>query len=339
MAERITAADPRVRALHAQAPIVDACNTAEWDGDYVARLQASGVKCVWKTLASQHGPLGTLGDVARWLEVFDRHRDAVVPARDYEQLTRVMGSGRVAVVYALQHTRPFDEDLGLVRAFYEMGIRVVQLTYNTRCAVGDGCLEPGDAGLSAFGRTIVAELNRLGIVVDLSHAGRRTALDAIEASTRPVVISHANAHALVPNPRNVPDDVIRALAAAGGVIGIDAYLPHLSADLDRAPSIDDMITHVDHVVQLVGPRHVGFGLDLGEGRTLGQYLSYNFPAGSYPSWEQRQKNKTRGLERIEQFVNLTRGLVARGYGDDDVTAILGGNFLRVFRQVTERSVG
>ena len=332
--ERVAAEDSRVLTLHHRALIVDACNTAEWDADYVARLHGSGVKCVWKTLASQHGPLGTLRDIAHWLEIFDRHRDTVTPVRRAEEIAHVVAAGRVAAVYTLQHTRPFDEDLGLVRVFYEMGIRVVQLTYNTRCAVGDGCLEPNDAGLSALGRRMVAALNRLGVVIDLSHGSRRTALDTIDASASPVVISHANAHALVANPRNVPDNVIRALAAAGGVIGIDAYLPHLSQDLDKAPSVDDMIAHVDHVVQLVGPRHVGFGLDLGEGRTLAQYLSYNFPVGAYPSWEQRQKNKTRGLERIDQFVNLTRGLVARGYRDDDVVAILGGNFLRVFEHAT-----
>ncbi len=339
MARTDAAAETRARRLHREALIVDACNTAEWDENYVRRLAASGVKCVWKTLASQHGPEGTLTDVARWLAVFDGHQRTLTPARAADEILEIVAAGRVAVVYAFQHTKPFDEDPRLVRVFYEMGLRVVQLTYNTRCTVGDGCLEASDAGLSAFGRDMVQTLNRLGIVIDLSHAGRRTAREAIEASAHPVVFSHANAHALVPNPRNVPDEIIRGLAARGGVIGIDAYLPHLSADLDQAPSVDDMIAHVDHVVQLVGPGHVGFGLDLGEGRTREQYQSFNFPAGSYPSWEQRQRNKTRGLERIEQFGNLTAALVARGYADAEVLSILGGNFLRVFRQVTAHPVG
>jgi membrane dipeptidase len=185
-----------------------------------------------------------------------------------------------------------------------------------------------------FGRDLVHTLNALGIVIDLSHAGYRTAREAIERSTHPVVFSHANAHALVPNPRNLPDFLIRALAEHGGVVGIDTYLPHLSSDLDRAPSVNDMVEHIDHVAQLVGPAHVGFGLDLGEGRTEAQYLSFNFPAGTYPSWEQRQQHKTRGIERIELFGNLTRALVARGYTDADIVGVLGGNFMRVFRMVT-----
>ena len=326
--------EERAERLHRGSLIVDACNTAEWDDDYVRRLLVSGIKCVWKTLTSHHGPTGALQDIAAWLTCFDLYQAHLAQAHSATAVEQIAASGRLAVVYAFQNTRPFDEDIRFARVFYEMGVRVVQMTYNTRCAVGDGCLEPTDAGLSLFGHDLVHSLNGLGVVIDLSHAGHRTALEAIESSTHPVVFSHANAHALVPNPRNVPDVVIRTLAEHGGVLGIDAYLPHLSTDLNRAPSVDDMIAHVDHVVQLVGPAHVGFGLDLGEGRTREQYLGFRFPQGAYPSWEQRQRNKTRGLERIELFANLTRGLVARGYADGDIAAVLGGNFMRVFRAVT-----
>jgi membrane dipeptidase len=328
-------AEARARALHFGALVVDACNTAEWDDSYIARLKSSGVRCTWKTLTSHQGTLGALKDIAGWLDRFDTHRETIATARTAAEIDKIAANGKIAVVYTFQHTRAFDEDLDLVRVFFEMGVRVVQLTYNTRCAVGDGCLERTDAGLSAFGLEMVAKLNDLGIVIDVAHAGPRTAAEAIDASTDPVVCSHANAYGLVPNPRNVRDELIRALAARGGVLGIDAYLPHLSADLDHAPSVHDMIAHVDHVVQLVGPKHVGFGLDLGEGRTAEQYRNFRFPDGIYPSWEQRQRNKTRGIERIERFVNMTRGLVARGYRDEDILDILGGNFLRVFRRVVE----
>jgi len=323
----------RARTLHRQALIVDACSTAEWEEDYVRRLVASGVRCTWKTLTSHEGPLGAVHDIARWLKVIEKYPDALVPARTTKEIEAVAATGKVAVVYGFQHTKPFEDSIDLIRVFHAMGVRVVQLTYNTRCWVGDGCLEPSDAGLSKFGREVVAELNRLGIIVDLSHVGRRTARDAIDASEAPVVFSHANCHQLIPNPRNVPDDLIKAMAAKGGVIGIAVYLPLLSTDLNKAGTVGDVMAHVDHVVQMVGPQHVGFGLDLGEGRTLAQWDYMKLPPGPYPTWEQREKNKTRGMQRIELFENLTRGLVSKGYRDDDVRAILGGNFMRVFAQV------
>lgn len=328
-----TGPDQRVLALHRDSVIVDACNTAEWSDEYLERLVASGVTCAVKTLTSKHGARGTLNDIAEWLEIMDRHPDKLVRVTTVGEIEAAKASGRVGVVYAFQNAKAIEDDLRLLRIFYEMGVRLIQLTYNTRNYLGDGCLERHDGGLSDFGVAVVAEMNRLGIVVDLSHVSVRTSLEAIEASERPVVFSHSNCWSIVKNARNVTDEQIQAVAAKGGVVGLDVYLPHLSADLDVAPTLDDLMRHVDHIVNLVGADHLGFGLDLGEGRTLAQYRELNFPVGPYPTWEQRQKNKCRDIEGIEKFSNLTAALAARGYDDDDVRKILGGNFLRVFGAV------
>jgi membrane dipeptidase len=338
MNKEAVAQQERGRELHKRALILDACNTAQWDDEYICRLKASGVKCIWKTLVGAPRPTPILKQISTWLHLLDKHSTVLAAVRTASELERAVTSGRIAVVLTFQHTRPFEDDVDLVRIFYEMGVRVVQMTYNSRCYAGDGCLEPNDGGLSTFGREIVAELNRLGIVVDLSHASHRTALDAIEVSTHPVIFSHSNAFSIIPHPRNIADDVIRAMAVRGGVMGIAGYLPMLSRDLNQPASVSDLIAHVDHVVQLVGPQHVGFGLDIGEGRSFEQYQSYSrhLPVGPFPTWEQRQKGRTRGLETIEGFENLTQGLVAKGYRESDILKILGGNFLRVFRQVVDR---
>jgi len=322
--------EERALRLHRDSIVIDACNTAEFDDDYVNRLVLSGVTCCVKTLSHQHGPREALIDVAEWVERIESYPDLLLPVNNVDSIQLAKDSGKVGIMYAFQSTRAIEDDLRLLIPFREMGVVVMQLTYNTRNYMGDGCLEPDDAGLSELGAAAVAKMNGLGIVVDLSHVGRRTSIEAIEASAQPVIFSHSNCRSLVANARNIPDELIRALGKNGGVVGIDVYLPHLTEDFDSAPSIDDVIDHVDHVVRLVGADHVGFGLDLGEGRNEAQYSSFKFPAGVYPTFEQREKNKCRGIETIEQFVNLTKGLVARGYSDSDVRNILGGNFLRVF---------
>lgn len=326
------AQEERARQLYREAIVVDACNTAEWDDEYLSRLAASGITCTVKTLASQHALRGTLSDMVPWLEIIHKHGDKLAKATSVPDIEEAKADGKVAVVYAFQNAKAIEEDLSLFRIFAELGVRVMQLTYNSRNYLGDGCTERHDGGLSDFGIAAVKEMNRLGILVDLSHVSIRTSLEAIEVASKPAVFSHSNCRALVNNPRNITDEQIKAVAAKGGVIGIDVYMPHLTEDFNVAPTLDDVMNHVDHIAKLVGTDHIGFGLDLGEGRTLEQFKSFNFPAGVYPTWEQRQKNKCRDIERIERFVNLARGLVSRGYSDADVRKILGGNFVRVFQQ-------
>jgi membrane dipeptidase len=207
----------------------------------------------------------------------------------------------------------------------------VQLAYNRRNPLCDGCEEPGDAGLSLLGRRAIAEMNRLGILVDVSHTGIRSSREAIAASAAPCVASHSNAAAVHPSPRNLPDEVIRAIAESGGVVGINGF-PSFVAPGTR-PSLDQYIDHIFHVAEVAGPEHVALGIDYWSG-TEQQYEqlladgtwsrdTYGPPPWHYPA----------GIEDASTLVNLTERLLDRGYGEAEVRGVLGENWLRVYDEV------
>jgi membrane dipeptidase len=192
-----------------------------------------------------------------------------------------------------------------VQEFYNLGQRTSQLTYNGPNRIGYGCLERKDLGLTPFGRSVVTAMNSAGMAIDVSHAGERTTLDTFALSTRPVLITHSNCKSLSEHPRCKSDEVIRAMARNGGVMGITSIRAFVSRS--QNVTVDDALNHFDHVVRLVGPEHVGIGSDTDlEGRKL----------------------DVRGLSHVRRVYELTEGLVRRRYTDADIENILGGNFRR-----------
>jgi membrane dipeptidase len=240
-------------------------------------------------------------------------------------------AGELAVILHFQGTGPLEYEPALVEAYWRLGVRVVQLAYNRRNPLCDGCEEPADAGLSVLGRRMIAELNRVGILVDVSHTGVRSSLEAIEASSAPCVASHANAFAVHAHPRNLPDELIKAVAESGGVIGLNGYPAFVSGDVQ--PTLDQLIDHAVHIESLVGPGHVGLGLDYYE-MARGEYdrwvaaglwspENYPPPPYEYPA----------GIERPSGLPALTARLFERGFDEEGVRGILGENWLRVYEQV------
>lgn len=245
-----------------------------------------------------------------------------------DDIERARESGRLALGFHFQGTDPFLRDTALVETYYRLGVRHALLAYNQRNAVGTGCHEKTDGGLSQFGAELIREMNRIGMIVDLSHTGYRTVMDALEVCDEIPIFSHSNPRALVDHPRNITDEMIRACAERGGVIGINGIGAFLG---DTDAKTGALVDHIDYVVQLVGARHVGIGLDYvydlealqAESRTNpGRYP----PEGGYTDVEMH-------VARPEQIPEVTEALLGRGYGEDDVAAILGGNWLRVMRAV------
>jgi len=245
--------------------------------------------------------------------------------------------GRLAIVLGFQDAKPVEDNLEHLEAFYALGVRITQLTYNTQNFVGSGCIERHYGGLTLFGRDLVQEMNRLGIAIDLSHCSDETSTDAIEMSEKPVLFTHANARTVCPAyGRNKPDELIKALAAKGGVIGVIFRPNFVKRDSEHRPlpcTVEDVLDHVDHVVNLVGVDYVGYGSDV--------FSRLQIPGVRMSPWllpfRQRRPDvfgrsevwsTVKGLENGREFFNLTRGLVARGYSDEDIRKILGGNFLR-----------
>lgn len=229
---------------------------------------------------------------------------------------------------------PFPS-LAILEHAWESGLRMVQLTYNSRNTIGCGCTDPHNGGVTAFGRQAIALMNRLGIIVDTAHCGERTTLDACSVSTKPVVASHTAVAALLDHNRCKTDDEFRAIAATSGVIGIVAVPFFLIAS--ETADLNALLDHIDHVAALVGPEHVSIGTDWPNQlpyaalRTLFQDILPDI--GFRPEHNIDPTAVLDGFRDYLDFPNITRGLVARGYSDEQIQGILGGNFLRVFERV------
>ena len=256
----------------------------------------------------------------------------LVKALEADDIRLAKAEGRVAAFVNSQDTIGFGTDLTLIECAYDLGLRMLQLTYNSQNFVGCGCTERQDSGLSRFGAELVRELNRLGVLVDLSHCSRRTTLDACDLSTVPVVASHTSAAALYEVDRAKSDEELLAIAQTGGVIGIYAVPFFLSPD--SAPTIEAMLDHVDYVVGLVGVDHVGIGTDWP--LQMPQWALIEIAQRWTATYGFRAEHNVNcelnlvGFDDYRDFPNITRGLVARGYDDEQVAKILGENFLRVF---------
>jgi len=265
---------------------------------------------------------------------FDLEPERLLHVRTTDDLDRARRDRKLGIIFGCQGLESkIEGDPSLLLIMAKLGQRIVQLTYNERGAIGCGALELNDTGLTEFGRICIREINECGMVVDLAHAGQTTALEAIEFSAKPPIVSHANARKLCEHPRNLRDDVLRALAAKGGVAGITAYAPFCETKRGTRPTIDDFISHVAYVADLVGIDHVGIGSDFFEGESpirFERYFRRRYPAiiGHYTI----DTVYAQGFERVDDFAMLPGALRKRGFGDDDVRKILGANFRRVFEQ-------
>jgi membrane dipeptidase len=257
-----------------------------------------------------------------------REDPRLVLALTADDVHRAHETGRLAVLLHFQGTQELGEDPNLVEVFYRLGVRIMGLAYNRRGLVCDGCEVPNDAGLSKVGRAVIAEMNRVGVLVDLSHTGWRSCADALSASTGPCIATHSNAHAVHAHPRNLPDDIIRGIAESGGVIGMNGF-PAFVAE-SSAPTLDHLIDHMVHIDSLVGVGHVGLGLDYcvmddAEYRDLvatGEWSPDNYPP---PPW-----NYPAEIPTARTIGVLAERMSVRGYAVDEICGVLGANWLRLF---------
>jgi len=293
----------------------------------VPMLQKGGIDAVLTSAAAVEDFKTSMAVIGQWLEIDRTRLHAVRLARSVKDLRAAKAAGDVGIVLHFQGADPIEDRLDFLDVFHACGLRVMQVTYNARNRLGDGCFEQTDAGLSKFGRSVIQRMENLGIAVDLSHAGERTALETVEAATRPVVVTHANARALFDMPRNVSDDLIRQVANSGGVIGVCAVPFFLSRPTH--PTLETLIDHVVHVAELVGVQHVGLGFDFAE-EDEDDYVYFGYDARYIPQppwiWPT-------GIASHADAGNVGPALRKRGFSETEVRGILGENFLRVFGEI------
>lgn len=275
-----------------------------------------------------------------WKACIDAHPEVLLHVEKAADLERARNERRLGIIFTFQGTEPLGEEAERIPMFREMGLRVMQLTHNRRNLVGDGCMEPGNAGLSNFGHQVLERLNAEKLVIDLSHGSPRTTSEAIRASKAPVLIGHTGCRALADLPRNVADAELRSLAEKGGVAGI-IFWPYLR--LDTQPMAIDVIRHLEHAIKVCGEDHVGIGTD-----------SDVAPVKRTPEWERENREWVRGAKQegtftaarpddlytfipdlnvANRFEVLAARLSARGHSDARIEKIVGGNFARVMREV------
>ncbi|HHW10686.1 MAG TPA: dipeptidase [Firmicutes bacterium] len=316
--------------------------------------EASGVTAIFQNAGVEsQDPMQIIKRLARYTYITDKMRSFLLRATCAADIERAKAEGRHCLfmsangVPLLQRWNNLEEELGYIKIFYQLGVRMMHLTYNRRNMIGDGCSEPGNAGLSDFGRAVVAEMNRVGVIVDVAHSGWRTSLEAAQVSSRPMVASHSGAAAVNHHIRCKPDEVIKAIADTGGYVGICC----IPAFLGRSGDINAFLDHIDYIVKKFGPDHVAIGTDVAyvSRQTVAERKKVPPTRRERPRWEgfwppgaqeytypdQETAATARQSLSWTNWPLFTVGMVQRGHSDETIRKILGGNVLRVVRAAEE----
>ncbi|MGP1274087.1 MAG: dipeptidase [Caulobacterales bacterium] len=310
----------------------------EYGDDLLTAIRASGLSAITVTLGDPRKyEEDAYQDAVAALEEYDAHIDEnphwFIKATRADDALQAHQDGRIAVFYLFQNTTQFGRDLDRVSWFYERGLRSAQMTYNDQNWAGSGCWEPSDGGLSMFGHMLVERMNEVGMLVDVSHAGMTTMADTVAASGDPIVNSHATCRALNPHVRSTTDENLRAVAEAGGVTGMCQLRPFLTAY--RRGALDAYFAHIDHAVNVCGIEHVAIGSDRDHRviemseeylESLRREMGAGFNEADWPLFIEE-------LNGPGRMMVIREGLVERGYSQGDVDRIMGGNLLRLYRDV------
>jgi membrane dipeptidase len=332
-AAQATPAAPDVDALYDRAIVIDALAVARaWDEVEFAAIDRTGYTGIQTSLANRNFEVAERA-LTEWKARFAQHGDRflhAVTAADFERAKR---DKKLAVLLGFQNATIIESSVGNLDKLYALGTRCIQLTYNSRNLLGDGCTERTNAGLSDFGVAAVERMGELGILVDLSHCGEQTSADGIAFSRRPPAFTHTMCKALHDHPRAKSDALIRAMAEKGGVTGIAALGYFVGPSPDT--SLEDYLRHIDHAVKVAGIDHVGLSTDF-EIRGIQAWATretwYEPRLRSFkPSYNVRWPPWIPELDAPERFRTVAHGLARRRYTTDAIEKILGRNWLRCFR--------
>lgn len=310
--------------------------------EFVAAIRATGLNCMVQTVAegkSREEDIRRMSTLQHVCRVF---RDTLAQAGSVDEIKEISAGGRIAVIWSVNgpplvgQLQDLDEEMSWIETWYNLGVRLMHLTYNRRNFIGDGCAEPANAGLSELGRDLIAKLNQTGIIVDIPHSGIKTTLDAAKTSTKPIMASHTGARGVFNNMRCKTDEELKAIADTDGLIGVYA----LHQMLGEKATVSTMLDHIDYIIKTAGVDHIAIGTD--------SSYHYLWPEGitGYPNarftgnkWWGNWNDKNHPVPKSDEswagslaWTNwplYTVGLVTRGYSDNDIEKILGKNFLRV----------
>ena len=316
-------------ALYEDAIVVDGLIISKWSRSVFEDMRAGGLSAANCTCSVWEGFRETMENIAQWKRWFREHDDLLVPVHQSADIRRAKEEGRTGIILGWQNTSALEDRAEFVELFRDLGVRVMQLTYNTQNLVGSGCWESRDGGLSDFGRDVVDEMNRCGVLVDLSHVGPKTSADAVRHSAKPVAYTHCCPSGLMEHPRNKSDGELRAVADRGGLVGVATYPPFLP--WGEETTVDQCVEVFEYVIDVAGEDAVGIGTDFTQDQDL-----------SFFQWLRRDKGHGRllvpgtprvplfpeALATIGEFPNLSAAMIRRGWNEPRIRKVLGENWLR-----------
>jgi membrane dipeptidase len=317
--------------LHQDALVIDGLIIAKWSREVFDDMRRGGLSAANCTVSVWEGFQDTVGNIAEMKKQIRDYSDILTLVRTTEDVRRAKAEGKTGIIMGFQNAHAFEDNLGYIEAFADMGVRVVQLCYNTQNLVGTGCYER-DGGLSGFGREVISEMNRVGIMVDLSHVGGNTSREAILESKKPVCYSHCLPSGLKEHPRNKSDEELRFIADHGGFIGVTMFPPFLKRGIEA--TVDDYVEAMDYIINLVGEDCVGYGTDFTQGYDKGFFDWITHDKGRH----RRLTNfgtilNPEGIRTIGETPNLTAAMEKAGWSEGKIRKVLGENWLRVFADV------
>ncbi|MEM9350148.1 MAG: membrane dipeptidase [Pseudomonadota bacterium] len=314
--------------------VIDALQFVRPSRAVFEEMRAGGVVAAHMTVSYHEGFRATAEALSVWNREFEAHGDLILRGTNAQDIDRARETSRTAIFFGAQNPAPIGDDIGLVEVVHQMGLRFMQLSYNNQSLLCAGCYEWEDSGLTNMGHKVVAEMNRVGLVIDMSHSGDRSRREAIEASERPIAITHANPANWHNVPRNVQPDTIKALAESGGMLGFSLYPLHLSDGSDC--TLEAFCTMVARTAEEVGVAALGIGSDLCQGQPAsalawmrdGRWRKERTPVEAFP--DQPEFFRTNA-----DFPGIAQGLREVGFDEGEVHAILGANWYRFFKESFE----
>jgi len=319
-------------ALHDELIVIDGLIVSRWSREVFLDMRRGGLTAANCTCSIWENFQATMDNVAAWKVLLRENEDLLLQVYTAADIRRAKREGKTGVILGFQNVSAFEDRLGYIALFRELGIRIVQIAYNTQNLAGSGCYESSDSGLSDFGREVIAELNRLGIVCDLSHAGRQTATDVILASNKPVCYSHCLPAALKQHPRNRSDEELTFLAEHGGFVGVTMFPPFLKRGAES--TVNDYIEAIQHVLDRAGEDNVGIGTDFTQGHDAQffEWVSHDKGVGRRLTSLGEIVNPA-GLRTIGELPNLTAAMQGAGWKEGRIRKVMGENWLRFLKEV------
>jgi len=317
--------------------VIDCLQYANWSPKVFKQMREGNVDCVHVTIAYHENFRETVLNLEKWNTYFSKYSDLIVQAFNAEDIVKTKREKKTSIIFGFQNPSPIEDDIGLIEIWQKLGIKFMQLTYNNQSLLASGCYETNDAGISRMGKEVIKEMNRVGMVIDMSHSSERSTLEAIEHSSKPISITHANPSFWHPAKRNKSNTILKCLSESGGMLGLSLYPHHLKNG--SMCELNDFCDMIVRTVDLIGIKNIGIGSDLCQDQpdTIVEWMrngrwtkNTDFGEGSIenpgfpkqPNWFKDNRD----------FNNISKGLKKVGLSSENIKDIMGRNWLNFFKK-------